>query len=513
MSGQVGYVPSSDPARQRLIDERQAFAEMYEAHAAYVFDYCHAIVGNRDRAAAATQATLIAAHSLSGHLRDENRQRAWLMALARRECQDSPSERAVARESAGHTRRELAEALAFIDATDDDVDDGDDDTAGGLTGGDDDKLVAVRGFLHKLSTEQREILSLVYRYGIDTYELPAILGIDAASVAELLTDAEQRFTDAVRPLDETVAVPRQYEDYAEEGGWVDGSGDWIEDNGWAETPAGWAGEASDGPDVPQDLAENAVEASEDDEPGASRVGLTWLTAVPLTTLPASVWRRTSRAVLDPKFRSYRDAVRAHAEHLAPDGFPVPIEDPVSPSFRRLVGVSSLLAVLLLAPAGLGWAGYAEFGTLTASKVPASTVTSTTPGPSSSGSSTPTSPVTPSPAAKASTAGKPTHRVQRTSSTSSSPVPGNGSSSASQQPSPPSSSPAHHSSSPSSPVPSISPPSPSPSPSPTATSASPSDTSSTSTQASGSPSGNPVATASPAPSDSPSPGDTLQPSAS
>jgi DNA-directed RNA polymerase specialized sigma24 family protein len=512
VSGQVGYVPSSDPARQRILDERQAFADMYEVHAAYVFDYCHAIVGNRDRAAAATQATLIAAHSLSGHLQDHERQRAWLMALARRECQDSPSERAVARESAGHARRELAEALAFIDATDDDVDDGDDDTSGGFPGSDDDKLVAVRGFLHKLSTEQREILSLVYRYGIDTYELPAILGIDAASVAELLTDAEERFTDAVRPLDETVAVPGEPEDWSGDDGWVDAAGEWVEDNGWAETPGGWADEASEGAEVSQDLAEDDAVEPADDDPGKGRVGLTWLTAVPLTTLPASVWRRTSRAVLDPKFRSYRDAVRAHAEHLAPDGFPVPIEDPVSPSFRRLVGVSSLLAVLLLAPAGLGWAGYAEFGSLAASKAPASTVmTSTSPAPSSSAPANPAPSVASSSQAKVSPTAKPAHRGQHTSSTSNSPVPGAGSSSAS-QPTSPTSSPPRHSSSPS-PEPSIKPPSPTPTPTPT--SPSPSNTSSsttTQTSSSPAPSGSSGPAGSPEPSGSPSPASTLTPSA-
>ena len=78
----------------------------------------------------------------------------------------------------------------------------DDDDSDELTGPDLDEVGTVRAALQKLSTEQREILNLVYRYGIDTYELPAILGIDAASVAELLTDAEIRFVEAVRLLDQ-----------------------------------------------------------------------------------------------------------------------------------------------------------------------------------------------------------------------------------------------------------------------------------------------------------------------
>ena len=65
---------------------------------------------------------------------------------------------------------------------------------------------------------------------------------------------------------------------------------------------------------------------------------------------------------------YREALLAHAEHLGPDGFPIPTEDPVSPPFRRLLGVSALLVGLLLAPVGLGWAGYAEFSGVTAGNV-------------------------------------------------------------------------------------------------------------------------------------------------
>jgi len=357
VSSQDERLPSSGQGRQPLVqDEPEAFAEMYDGHAAHVFDYCQGIVGNRNLAAAAAQATLIAAHLLSDHLRDPARLRPWLMALARRECLDSPSERAVARAAAGHARRELAEALAFVDAADDDVDDDDDET-GNLSRTDIDSVGAVRTVLQKLSTEQREILNLVYRYGIDTYELPAILGIDAASMAELLTDAEIRFADAVRPLDRTSEMARGAGDWTDEtGGWTDETGGWTDDNGWANIATDWTDETDGSGWTAQGEASQA------------RTGLGWLAVVPLSTLPASIWRRTSRAVLDPKFLPYREAIRAHADHLGPDGFPIPTEDPVSPPFRRLLGASVLLVGLLLAPAGLGWAGYAEFGGLAASKL-------------------------------------------------------------------------------------------------------------------------------------------------
>ena len=401
MSSKDEPLPSWERSQQPSAEDKsQALAEMYDGHAVHVFDYCYAIVGNRNRAAAATQATFVAGHTLSDHLRDPGRLRPWLMALASRECQDSPSERAVARASAAHSRRELAEALAFIDAADDDVDDDTDDDTGERSGTDLDNVSKVRRVLQKLSTEQREMLNLVYRYGIDTYELPTILGIDAASVAELLTDAEARFTEAVRLLDQTNERAARAADLADDAGiWADQIGDWTDDNGWAEDN-GWAY-------LPTDSRTEAGHWTDEDgwtaqdEASQPRTGLAWLSVVPLSTLPASVWQRTSRAVLDPKFRSYREAIRVHAEHLGPDGFPIPTEDPVSPSFRRLLVTSALLACLLLAPVGLGWAGYAEFGGAAASKVPhAHSMVMPV-------KSTPASPARPSPTSIGTPSGRPT----------------------------------------------------------------------------------------------------------
>src|SRR5262249_22907571 len=99
--------------------------------------------------------------------------------------------------------------------------------------------------------------------------------------------------------------------------------------------------------------------SADDPPGAMTSSPAHrLAAIPLASLPGSVWRRTARVVMDPKFRSYRDAVSAHAEHLGPDGFPVQAEVALPPSGRKLLLASAAMAGLLLAPAAAGAAAYA-----------------------------------------------------------------------------------------------------------------------------------------------------------
>ena len=456
MSSQPDYLPPSGQGWPPVLYERLAFADMYNAHAVYVFDYCHSLVGSRHRAAAATQATFIAAHSLVSHLTDRDRLRAWLMALARHECQDSPSERAVSEESAGRAGGELADALAFVDATDDDATDEGASDDGASDGPDEAGAQLAALALRRLSAEHRELLSLVYRYGIGRYELPAILMADAAGVAGLLTDAEERFAETLSQLTVMLA-----------------DSDETETEVLTFEP-GWA----------SDLERRDGSAA-----------LAALADMPLIALPASVWRRASRAVLDPRFASYRDAVRSHADHLGPDGFPVPMRDPVSPSFRRLLGASAVLAALLLAPAGLGAAGYAEFGGLAASKVPhvSTGVTATAPAPGLGAAS----PDPSSPRSKAASSAR-SHATAHSTGAASGPVAGASSSQAG-HPSPTHPSGGHSSSS--SPVPTVSPP-PSKSPtstpttSPTSTPASPTPTADSTSQ-----SGSADPSASPAPSPS------------
>ena len=65
------------------------FAEMFDEHARHVFDYCKSILTDEVEAARATEATFITASSLIPWLRDHDRLRPWLFALARNECTSS----------------------------------------------------------------------------------------------------------------------------------------------------------------------------------------------------------------------------------------------------------------------------------------------------------------------------------------------------------------------------------------------------------------------------------------
>jgi DNA-directed RNA polymerase specialized sigma24 family protein len=304
-----GVSPPGPSQQSQVLDDRDAFAEMFEAHAQHVFDYCHWMLGDRARATSATQVTLIAAHSLAGHLKDAGRMRAFVLALGRRECLSG------GQGLVGLTRRDattpdgaddFAAALAFTEQAGDEVGDA---NAGELALSDCEAStgLSLRAMLQALPGEDREILDLLYRHDVSITDLAPLLGVPATSVPGMLAAAKSKLAARASEMaDPATADP-----------------------------------ATAGPASPDVRAEQ-------------------LSAVRLASLPASVWPRMARMVMDPRFRAYREAVCARAEHLGPDGFPV--QAAATPSSRKLLMASILMAGLLLAPAAAGAAVYATAST-------------------------------------------------------------------------------------------------------------------------------------------------------
>jgi DNA-directed RNA polymerase specialized sigma24 family protein len=318
---------------------------MFDQHARHLFDYCCGLLGSRARAASATQLTLIAGHSLAGRLQDPSRMRAWLLALGRWECLSGNR----AWSGAGGSPQpagaagDLAGALAFLDSADDDVaDHGPTELA--LAGAEAVGDRPVRAALDALPRADREILDLVYRHAVSLAELPAVLGIPARSAPGMLAAARAKLEKSATAADIAAAAEHARP----------GAGHWAD-------------------------AANPPQARTTTSPAYR------LAAVPLASLPPSVWRRTARVVMDPKFRSYREAVSAHAEHLGPDGFPAQVAVGPPPSNRKLLMASALMAGLLLAPAAAGAAGYVAF-TGSAAASPAGHRHADAPAVSSSGTS-------------------------------------------------------------------------------------------------------------------------------
>jgi DNA-directed RNA polymerase specialized sigma24 family protein len=310
-------------------DDRDAFAEMFDAHAQHLFDYSCSLLGDRARAASATQVTLIAAHSLASRVKDTGRMRAFVLALGRWEClsgEGVPAGAAKPDAVVPPGTEHLAAGLAFVDEGDDDISEAE---PGELTLPDVEtsRGLSLRAMLEALPREDREILDLLYRHDVGMADLGPLLGVPAASVPRKLAAAKAKFAAQV---------------------------------GETRRPAA-AGLAS--PDVQAEQ----------------------LSAVRALPVPAAVWRRTAQVVMDPRFSAYRDAVAAHAGHLGPDGFPV--QPAATPSGRKLLLASALMAGLLLAPAAAGGAVYAAVSAISHVVDHGHSTAETPVGPTAGGSAT------------------------------------------------------------------------------------------------------------------------------
>jgi DNA-directed RNA polymerase specialized sigma24 family protein len=266
------------------------FAAMFDGHAAHVFDYCKAILAGDDEAARATEATFITAHARIRQLRDHDRLRAWLFALARNECTSRDPGRAVL---AAH--RALSGRMGDIDHPD--------DLAGIYVAEPDTedlRLAAIEAHARLLERVQaagslvqdprREAAALVYRHRIELPEVSAILGISAEQAEAVLSAALAGYAPAYDGVDETmIGLTALGEEFAAPG--------------------------------PSSEAVDAAYAE--------------AVALPLAVLPPDVWRRAARVAMDPEFREYRDAVAERAGRFRFDGFPANSAASLTQARKRL----------------------------------------------------------------------------------------------------------------------------------------------------------------------------------
>jgi RNA polymerase sigma factor (sigma-70 family) len=174
--------PSIDRAEdQRLAQslcagEPTALAEIYDAYAPRLFDYCHVLLRDQEAAALALHDSLIAVQERIGELPDVRLFRGWLYAVTRQECL-----RRRAHEDLPAHRRPAPEADGF--------------------GADD----AIRQLVHTallvLNGAQREALDLSLRHELDTQELAAALSVmpheASVRVAQARQDLDHAFAAVV----------------------------------------------------------------------------------------------------------------------------------------------------------------------------------------------------------------------------------------------------------------------------------------------------------------------------
>jgi RNA polymerase sigma factor (sigma-70 family) len=165
----VAAIVAGDPA---------GLAEAYDRYATLLYNYCRTLVGEPADAADAVQDTfLIAACRLSG-LRDPDRLRSWLYAVARNECHR--------RLRSGGEQAPLEEAL---DVTDEAADVSAGAERAELRG-------LVRDALTGLGPAEREAVELQLRQGLGNGEVASVLGISRNHAHALLSRARDQLEAA-----------------------------------------------------------------------------------------------------------------------------------------------------------------------------------------------------------------------------------------------------------------------------------------------------------------------------
>ncbi|GGK96829.1 hypothetical protein Ppa06_56480 [Planomonospora parontospora subsp. parontospora] len=150
-----------------------ALAALYDSYAEGVYRYCRSLLGDSDGAQVALRDTLITAEDRVHVLADAGRLKAWLYALAREQC---------LRLRAAAEGREGEAATEELPVP---------------RGGDADLGVVAWNAVRGLSEEDREILELVARHGLDVADAAAVMRIPDRDAERLLESAKDRLRDAV----------------------------------------------------------------------------------------------------------------------------------------------------------------------------------------------------------------------------------------------------------------------------------------------------------------------------
>jgi RNA polymerase sigma factor (sigma-70 family) len=350
-------------------------AAAYDRYARALHAYCCSVLGDQADAADAVQDTYIIAAAKVGGLRDPNRLRPWLYAVARNECRRGLRER-------GSPPR-LDEAGEMPD----------DGPEVGLDAEQAELRSLVWSALRGLNPGEREIIELNLRHELEGADLAAALGVPRNQAHALASRARAQFETALGAL----LVARYGQQSCDE---------------LAAMLADWDGELSV---LLRKRINRHIERCDicGERKRRELSPAMLLSLLPVVMLPAKVRRQLFRLVSDgsPAATARVSWVVERSAPYRPSGFPEPIDPPRVPSWWRsgyavAAGVA-VLALLLLSGGAVFVADLLHHANAPdialAKRSPVASPSAAAPGPSSAASSTgpPPSPSV-SPTAAAST---------------------------------------------------------------------------------------------------------------
>ena len=162
--------------------DRQGWAELYQRYADPLFTYCVTQLQDRDAAADVLHDTLIVAAERVTQLRDPERLRPWLYAIARNECH---------RRRRSHRRLVALEEAGDVEAVVEDV-----DSELRL----DEMRQLVRDAVEGLNPSEREVLELAGQHGLSGPDLAMALDVSVNHANALLSRARSQFEKALSAL-------------------------------------------------------------------------------------------------------------------------------------------------------------------------------------------------------------------------------------------------------------------------------------------------------------------------
>ena len=170
--------------------EPAGLAAAYGRYARALHAYCHALLGEPADAADAVQDTFIIAAAKLGGLRDPDRLRPWLYAVARNEC---------------HRRLRERASSAPLDGADEMTDDA---PEVGASAEKEELRALVQAALAGLNPGEREIIELNLRHELDGADLAATLGVSRNQAHALASRARSQFETSLGTLLVARSAPR-----------------------------------------------------------------------------------------------------------------------------------------------------------------------------------------------------------------------------------------------------------------------------------------------------------------
>src|SRR6516164_2371890 len=292
----------------------EGLAEAYDRYASPLYTYCRSLLREPADAADAVQDTFVIAASGLAGLRDRNRLRPWLYAVARNECH----------------RRLRARSVQVSTPLDEmpDVTDTSADVSGEAERDDLRRLLrsAVRG----LNSGEQDLVELQLRQGLDVAEIAAVLGVSRNHAHALLSRARDQMEISLGALlvarsgrEDCAALNTMLEDW-------DGQLDVLmrkRINRHIEN------------------CPTCAERKKRELAPALLLGLAPLAALPIAAMPTGLREHVLRLASSdtPDAAAHRASVAQRTEPFGHHGFPKPLDPPKSPWWRSRPGQAAAAA--------------------------------------------------------------------------------------------------------------------------------------------------------------------------